>query len=334
MPEVVANVKIKLKRDTSSGWSSSEVLLAGQVGLETDTYRFKVGDGSTTWENLPYYVTEITANRNVFSYGNYALKLNSTNGFWEFVDNSGDTVLGIDFNNGYQVLKEISLTPTAPALAGYQYMYLKTDGELYLWDGTTETQLTGTGGGGGTTINNNAGVGAPQIFNPDATAVTNDTDDYTLSSDNDVVLVTINGQVLDDSEYSQVSTTLTVTPDNGFNSTSDEVLVFQSTFSNSSDGGVVRNVVTKSTNYTLTTDDYYVRIDTAGIDLTLPLAASVNTGQEFKIKNVSDPPGNITVKRTGAPDKIYGAFELNSATVSSGEAYCLISDGVSSWDVV
>lgn len=81
------------------------------------------------------------------------------------------------------------------------------------------------GGSGGTTYY--TGLRAPQLFNPDATAVTNNTDDYTLVSSDSIGFVTLNGQVLDDSEYSLSGTTLTVTPDNGFNATTDEVLVFQ-----------------------------------------------------------------------------------------------------------
>jgi len=46
---------IQLKRDTSSNWSNNDPTLAsGEVGLETDTRFFKIGDGSTVWSNLPY----------------------------------------------------------------------------------------------------------------------------------------------------------------------------------------------------------------------------------------------------------------------------------------
>ena len=46
---------IKLRRDTSSNWTSSNpILAAGEPGLETDTLRVKYGDGSNTWTNLSY----------------------------------------------------------------------------------------------------------------------------------------------------------------------------------------------------------------------------------------------------------------------------------------
>lgn len=46
---------IKLRRDTSTNWTSSNpILAAGEPGLETDTLRVKYGDGSNTWTNLAY----------------------------------------------------------------------------------------------------------------------------------------------------------------------------------------------------------------------------------------------------------------------------------------
>lgn len=45
---------LQLKFALANDWSASTVLLAGEVGVEKDTHKFKVGDGVTTWENLPY----------------------------------------------------------------------------------------------------------------------------------------------------------------------------------------------------------------------------------------------------------------------------------------
>lgn len=42
-------------RGTAAQWTSSNpTLLAGEVGYETDTRRWKMGDGSTAWTSLPY----------------------------------------------------------------------------------------------------------------------------------------------------------------------------------------------------------------------------------------------------------------------------------------
>ena len=45
---------LQLKFALAADWSESTVLLAGEVGVEKDTHKFKVGDGETTWSELPY----------------------------------------------------------------------------------------------------------------------------------------------------------------------------------------------------------------------------------------------------------------------------------------
>lgn len=48
-------VQIQLRRGTAATWTAANTLLAqGEMGLETDTGRFKVGDGSTAWNSLAY----------------------------------------------------------------------------------------------------------------------------------------------------------------------------------------------------------------------------------------------------------------------------------------
>jgi hypothetical protein len=48
--------QIKLRRDTAQNWTTSNPVLAlGEPGIETDTYKFKFGDGQTAWSNLAYY---------------------------------------------------------------------------------------------------------------------------------------------------------------------------------------------------------------------------------------------------------------------------------------
>ena len=49
--------RIQLRRGTSSQWnaSSSVILAAGEIGFETDTNHFKIGNGDDTWEQLSYF---------------------------------------------------------------------------------------------------------------------------------------------------------------------------------------------------------------------------------------------------------------------------------------
>ncbi len=48
-------VQIQLRRDTSSNWTTANPTLAlGELGLETDGYKYKIGDGATAWTSLGY----------------------------------------------------------------------------------------------------------------------------------------------------------------------------------------------------------------------------------------------------------------------------------------
>lgn len=50
--------QIQLRRGTASAWTSADPILAlGEVGIETNTLKSKVGDGVSTWSQLSYMVT-------------------------------------------------------------------------------------------------------------------------------------------------------------------------------------------------------------------------------------------------------------------------------------
>ena len=48
-------VQIQLRNDTAANWTSNNPVLAqGEMGLETDTRYFKMGNGTTAWNSLSY----------------------------------------------------------------------------------------------------------------------------------------------------------------------------------------------------------------------------------------------------------------------------------------
>jgi len=50
-----AQTVIKLRRDTAADWTLADPILAdGELGIETDTNRIKIGDGATEWSGLRY----------------------------------------------------------------------------------------------------------------------------------------------------------------------------------------------------------------------------------------------------------------------------------------
>ena len=49
------NTRLRLKYDTAANWATKNpVLLAGEVGIESDTLLGKVGDGEKAWQQLEY----------------------------------------------------------------------------------------------------------------------------------------------------------------------------------------------------------------------------------------------------------------------------------------
>jgi hypothetical protein len=57
------------RRGIASQWVSTTVLASGEIGLETDTNKFKIGDGTSTWVSLNYFVpiTSTLSTANTFS---------------------------------------------------------------------------------------------------------------------------------------------------------------------------------------------------------------------------------------------------------------------------
>lgn len=47
---------MQMRRGTAATWTSTNPILAlGEPGIETDTRKWKVGDGSTVWSGLAYF---------------------------------------------------------------------------------------------------------------------------------------------------------------------------------------------------------------------------------------------------------------------------------------
>ncbi len=167
-------------------------------------------------------------------------------------------------------------------------------------------------------------IAAPQLFNPDASGVSGDTDDFTLTNSNAVAFVTHNGQVLDDSEYSLAGAILTVTPDNGFADTSDEVLVFQHSFAITAEGFQSTYRAVTSTD-TATAADHI--LGCSGTFTEALFSAAGLAGKELIIKNSGT--GIITVD----PDGSETIDEYTTVTLLPTESITIISDGTN-WNIV
>jgi hypothetical protein len=51
----MAFIRLQLRRDTAANWTSANPTLAeGEIGIETDTEQFKIGNGADAWDDLIY----------------------------------------------------------------------------------------------------------------------------------------------------------------------------------------------------------------------------------------------------------------------------------------
>ena len=66
--------QIQFRRDTAANWvSANSTLSAGELGYETDTAKFKIGDGSTAWNSLAYANPGLYRSTPTFSANAYTL---------------------------------------------------------------------------------------------------------------------------------------------------------------------------------------------------------------------------------------------------------------------
>ena len=60
----MAEVRIKLRRDTRANWAGANPILAeGEMGIELDTNKFKFGNGISPWNDLRYGTSESTVTK-------------------------------------------------------------------------------------------------------------------------------------------------------------------------------------------------------------------------------------------------------------------------------
>ena len=62
------NTTIIMRHDTAENWTNQNPILSkGEIGVENDTKKFKIGDGSTAWVNLGYAGTDEAAIENIIA---------------------------------------------------------------------------------------------------------------------------------------------------------------------------------------------------------------------------------------------------------------------------
>ena len=70
-------VTIQLRGDTAANWASANPILAvREMAIETDTDLYKVGDGATAWNALPYKALRQVDNATVLNFADQAIPAN------------------------------------------------------------------------------------------------------------------------------------------------------------------------------------------------------------------------------------------------------------------
>ena len=60
MADTQLKTRILLRNDVATAWTTANpVLMKGEIGIETDTNKFKIGDGVKTWSALSYVGTQV-----------------------------------------------------------------------------------------------------------------------------------------------------------------------------------------------------------------------------------------------------------------------------------
>jgi hypothetical protein len=63
--------QIENRTDTSTNWTNNNPMLGlGEIGIESDTTKMKIGDGVTSWNNLAYHssIAEDVTNSKTYKY--------------------------------------------------------------------------------------------------------------------------------------------------------------------------------------------------------------------------------------------------------------------------
>lgn len=136
-------LRFTLRRGTAANLATvNEVPLHGELVVETDTGRAKLGDGATSYNSLPYWTAgavDAEAARDVI-----AAALAPADGVRITVNDAGDTIT-IGIASGYALPLTGSGSPTGAVSAPVGALYLRTDGGA----GTTlYVKESGTGSAG------------------------------------------------------------------------------------------------------------------------------------------------------------------------------------------
>lgn len=144
----ILNTKIVSRNDISSNWTrANPILLLGEIGIETDTNKLKVGNGVNNWNDLPYMMSD-SGKSNIIIVENFGdlpetgesdiiYKINSTQMLyiWNNLKNMYDRLNSDSSEEGYVISLQNALDSrifvvreNALVYLDYRYSSIDTEG--------------------------------------------------------------------------------------------------------------------------------------------------------------------------------------------------------------
>ena len=143
-------VQIQLRHDTASNWTSANpTLLSGEIGIETDTNKYKIGDGSTAWSSLAYVIALPSQTGNSGKY----LTTDGSTASWSTIAGdiesvtAGTGLSGGGTSGAITINLDTASAYVVPSQSGNSGKYLTTDGSTSSW-ATVGTLPSQTGNSG------------------------------------------------------------------------------------------------------------------------------------------------------------------------------------------
>lgn len=141
--------RILLRRDTSANWESNNpILSAGEVGIDLTINNLKVGDGISTWINLPYFTQGIAG---IFLQNDFDAQIAGIGGVglsWNTNEGVYDVIIASKFEAEQGTAENVLMTPlrTFEAIDARSSAIL-TDGN-YVNQGDLNSAVASLGGTG------------------------------------------------------------------------------------------------------------------------------------------------------------------------------------------
>jgi len=132
----MTTTRMQQRRDTAANWvTNNPTLAAGEYGLETNTLKFKIGDGATTWNALLYQNPGVYRSTPTFT----------TNAYTLVASDAGNILLASNLTTAGTI--NVPTNATVPFPIGTQITIIQTgSGQLTLQattPGTTTINSTG-----------------------------------------------------------------------------------------------------------------------------------------------------------------------------------------------